>query len=172
MASKLKYKGTKNPYFVFATYFKWKMNHKNNKKKVNNYARDERRKKARNRRKQAWHDPMVNAFGVRVQNYQGLFFTKGTEAAEAPRFNHAFNKRLDNRYYCKQLQIDRVVSRRGSPSSSNVPVTVPGRDEDGKWKVSPQKMYLRQLKKEETNDLYSLKDWVNKVRYAIDGPIV
>ena len=100
---------------LYLQLIKWKemkeTNHKNNKKKVNNAARDKRRKEARNKRKQLWHDPVINTFGVRVQNYQGIFFTKGTEAAEAPNFN-AFNKKLDNhRNYCKHVQIDRVVSR-------------------------------------------------------------
>ena len=59
-------------------------NHKNNKKKVNNAARDKRRKEARNRRNQAWHDPIINTFGVQVQNYQGMFLSRGTETGKAP----------------------------------------------------------------------------------------
>ena len=105
-----------------------KLNHsKPKKKRVKcNKVRDERRKEAQNKRKYDWHNPMIKAFGVRVQNYQGMFLSRGGETGEAPDLGH-FRRWLQNGpSFYNSIGIDRRVSRR-SPSC-DAPVTVPGRD--------------------------------------------
>ena len=104
-----------------------------------------------------------------MQDHQGLFLAKGTETGESPLLEN-FNKKLidsirKNNSYHKNLNICKVTNRRVSfvnPSYVMVPLK-----KGGKWEMIPQTLYLRKLKRNERNDLASLKEWATVVEKAI-----
>ena len=107
---------------------------------------------------------------MRVQNYQGLVLAKGSHTGEAPLLQFFHRKLLDsieyNRLYHKTLKIHHVVVRR-SPSHDNKPIMVPQRDDNDKWKMILQILYLRRLQNNEKNDLASLQEWSELVKQGI-----
>ena len=61
------------------------------KRKYYNFLQAERRRKIRQKKIDAWNNPIVSIFGVRVQSHQGLFLAKGTATGESPLLEN-FNK--------------------------------------------------------------------------------
>ena len=142
---------------------------KKDKRKHYNFLRAERRRNIRQKKIDAWNNPIVSIFGVRVQSHQGLFLAKGTATGESPLLEN-FNKKLidsirKNNSYHKNLNICKVTNRRVSFVDLSY-VMVPLK-KGGKWEMIPQKLYLHKLKRNERNDLASLQEWATLVEKAI-----